>query len=89
MNELKFPENRLAPLQDHFERIIEKSFFLQQESREAYMSYLIKYRDHELSELIDIFKIDLLELGKCFGLAIPPRVFPEVSQTKYLEKFNY
>ena len=82
LNEYEFPDSKLAPIQDQFERLVEGNFFLNQAARDAYKSYLHAYMSHSLKDAFDIKEIDLQKAAKSFGLTAPPRVDLDISLRK-------
>lgn len=40
LNEYEFPEEKLAQIQDQLELLVDKNYYLQEASKDAYKSYL-------------------------------------------------
>ncbi|CAD8206942.1 unnamed protein product [Paramecium pentaurelia] len=89
MNEFEFPEEKLANIQDQFEKLIEKNYFLNKSAFEAYRSYLHSYQSHSLKDVYDVNNLDLAKVSKSFGFKCPPRVSLNIkiaSSTKRKQK---
>ena len=74
LNEFEYEENKLANIQTQYERLIEKNYYLHQEARDAYRSYLMAYGSHHHKEIFDVGQLDLQKVSKAFGLSTPPMV---------------
>ncbi len=56
------------------EKLISKNYYLHQSARDGYRSYLQAYASYSLKNIFDINKLDLRQVGKAFGFAVPPKV---------------
>lgn len=74
LNEYEFPTEKLSDIQDQFEKLVAKNYFLHRCSREAYASYLHAYASHSLKDVFDVNQLDLQKTAVSFGLHAPPRV---------------
>lgn len=74
LNEYEFPQEKIADIQEQFEKLVAKNYFLHRCSREAYASYLHAYSSHSLKDVFDVNCLDLQKLAVSFGLHAPPRV---------------
>jgi ATP-dependent RNA helicase DDX18/HAS1 len=74
LSEFEYEEQKLANIQEQYQRLIEKNYFLHQEARDAYRAYLMAYGSHHHKEIFDVAQLDLQKVSKAFGLAVPPFV---------------
>ena len=74
LNEYEFPESKLAPVQEQFEKLVQNNYFLSAASKNAYKSYMHAYMSHSLKDVFNVRDIDQMKAAKSFGLAVPPRV---------------
>ena len=74
LNEYQFPANKIANVQSHLERIIERNYHLHKSSREAYKAFIHSYAAHSLKECYDVGNLDLVSVAKSFGFHAPPKV---------------
>ena len=74
MNEFEFPSNKLANVQNQFEKLVAKNYFLHRSARDAYKSYLHAYSSHSLKDCFEVNALDLQKVAVAFGLKAPPRV---------------
>lgn len=81
LNEFEYEETKLANIQTQYERLIEKNYYLHQEARDAYRSYLMAYSSHHHKEIFDVGQLDLQKVSKAFGLSTPPMVSLNVKVT--------
>ncbi|EGR30044.1 hypothetical protein IMG5_143800 [Ichthyophthirius multifiliis] len=93
LNEYEFPESKLADIQDQFDRLIERNYFLNKCANEAFKSYLHAYASHNLKDIFDVANLDLQKVGRAFGFKIPPRVnlsiFINLQHFYYKQYFNF
>jgi ATP-dependent RNA helicase DDX18/HAS1 len=66
--------DKLANIQDQFEMLIEKNYYLKNSALDAYKSYLHSYATHGLKDIFDLNNLDLLKVAKSFGFKKPPKV---------------
>ena len=64
----------MADVQDQFEKLIDKNYFLNMSGREAYKSYVRSYDSHHLKTIFDVNTLDLKLVSKSFGFKTPPTV---------------
>lgn len=74
LNEYEFPKEKIVDIQEQFEKLVAKNYFLHRCSREAYASYLHAYASHSLKDVFDVNQLDLQKVAVSFGLHAPPRV---------------
>ena len=75
IEEFEFPENKLAKIQEQFEKLVnKKDHYLLNLATEAYRAYLHAYNTNNDKDNINIEKLDLIKLCKSFGLLSPPFV---------------
>jgi ATP-dependent RNA helicase DDX18/HAS1 len=55
-------------------KLIEKNYYLNCSAKDGYRSYLQAYASHHQREIFDVNQLDLGNIAKSFGLAVPPRV---------------
>lgn len=55
-------------------KLIEKNYYLNCASKDAYRSYLQAYASHKQRDIFDVNQLDLQKIATSFGLAAPPRV---------------
>ncbi|KAG6837125.1 ATP-dependent RNA helicase [Arthromyces matolae] len=60
--------------QAKLERLLQKNYYLHKSARDGYRSYLQSYASYSLKKIFDVNKLDLAQVGKSFGFAVPPRV---------------
>lgn len=73
-NEYEFPDSKLANIQDQFNKLIEKNYYLNCSAKDGYRSSLQAYASHSEREIFDVNQLDLGGIAKSFGLTAPPRV---------------
>lgn len=74
VEEYEFPSHKLAQIQDQYEKLLEKNFYLYKSARDAYRGYLLSYASHSNRTIFDVYKLDLLKVAKSFGFLVPPKV---------------
>lgn len=74
LNEYEFPESKLANIQTQFEKLVDRNYFLNQSSKQAYRSYIQAYASHSHKDIFDVGELDLQKAAKSFGLTVPPKV---------------
>ena len=75
IEEFEFPENKLAKIQEQFEKLVnKKDHYLLNLATEAYRAYLHAYNTNNDKDNFNIEKLDLIKLCKSFGLLSPPFV---------------
>lgn len=74
LNEYEFPTSKIANVQSQLQSLIEKNYYLNKASREAYRSYLLAYASHSHREIYNVHELDLQAVGLAFGFSTPPRV---------------
>jgi ATP-dependent RNA helicase DDX18/HAS1 len=74
LNEYNFPTNKLANVQDQFERLIEKNYHLNRSARDGYRSYILSYASHSLKDIFNVHELDLAGIARSFGFTVAPRV---------------
>lgn len=74
LNEFEFPTEKIASIQNQFEKLVAKNYFLHRCARDAYRSYLHAYSTHSLKECFEVNNLDLQKVAISFGLRVPPRV---------------
>lgn len=85
MNEYEFPVQKLANVQNQFEKLVAKNYFIHNLARDAYRSYLQAYSSHSLKDCFDVNALDLQKVAISFGLHAPPRV--DLSKKSLLKLF--
>ena len=75
IEEFEFPENKLAKIQEQYEKLVnKKDHYLLNLATEAYRAYLHAYNTNNDKDNFNIEKLDLIKLCKSFGLLSPPFV---------------
>jgi ATP-dependent RNA helicase DDX18/HAS1 len=74
LNEYEFPADKLANIQQQFERLIDKNYYLQQSAKEAFRSYLQAYAAHSLKQIFAVGTLDLNAVALGFGFPTAPAV---------------
>lgn len=74
LNEYDFPDSKLVNIQEQYDKLIEKNFFLNRMARDAYKSYLHAYSSHSLKDVFEVNELDLKSSAISFGMKNPPRV---------------
>jgi ATP-dependent RNA helicase DDX18/HAS1 len=72
--EYAIPLKKSKEIQRQFEKLIERNFYLYNSSKEAYRSYLLAYKSHQLKEVFQAHTLDITSISKSFGFSVPPRV---------------
>lgn len=73
-NEYEFPPEKLANVQEQFEKLIERNYYLNCAAKDGYRSFLQAYASHKQRDIFDVNALDLQKVAKAFGLSAPPRV---------------
>jgi len=79
LNEYEFPRQKIAKVQSQLEKLVSKNYFLHKSAREAYRSYLQSYAQHPFKNIFNVHGLDLVNVAKGFGFAVPPKVHLKVS----------
>ncbi|OZJ05107.1 ATP-dependent RNA helicase has1 [Bifiguratus adelaidae] len=74
LNEYKFPNSKIANVQSQLEKLVEKNYYLNKSARDGYRSYLQAYASYSLKKIFNVNQLDLAQVGKAFGFAVPPKV---------------
>lgn len=74
LSKYEFELNKIANVQVQLEKLVEKNFYLNRASREAYKSYLQAYLSHSLKDIFNVHALDLTRVAKSFGFSNPPKV---------------
>ncbi|EDO08470.1 DEAD/DEAH box helicase family protein [Babesia bovis T2Bo] len=74
LSKYEFELNKIAKVQVQLEKLVEKNFYLNRASREAYRSYLQAYLSHSLKDIFNVHSLDLIRVAKSFGFSNPPKV---------------
>lgn len=74
LNEYEYSETKIANIQEQYERLVEKNYYLHQAARDGYRSYLMAYSSHHHKEIFDVSQLDLQKVATAFGLKTPPTV---------------
>ncbi|XP_011307727.1 probable ATP-dependent RNA helicase pitchoune [Fopius arisanus] len=74
VNEFEFSWNKIADIQLQLEKLVSKNYFLNLSAKEAFKAYVRAYDSHHLKHIFDIETLDLVQVGKSFGFAVPPAV---------------
>eukprot|EP01016_Furgasonia_blochmanni_P042258 TRINITY_DN5593_c0_g2_i2.p1 TRINITY_DN5593_c0_g2~~TRINITY_DN5593_c0_g2_i2.p1 ORF type:complete len:256 (+),score=67.92 TRINITY_DN5593_c0_g2_i2:294-1061(+) len=74
VREFNFPENKLANNQAEINKLIERNYQLNLDSRDAYRAYIRFYHAHAMKAIFDLKNLDLQKSGHSFGMEYPPRI---------------
>ena len=74
MSEFEFSWNKIADIQPHLEKLIEKNYFLHLSAKEAYKAYVRAYASHSMKNVYDVEQLDLVKVAYSFGFHVPPVV---------------
>uniref|UniRef100_A0A7S3K297 ATP-dependent RNA helicase n=1 Tax=Aureoumbra lagunensis TaxID=44058 RepID=A0A7S3K297_9STRA len=74
LHEYDFPPSKIANVQAALTRLIERNYYLHKAARDAYRSYLLSYASHAHKDVFNVHALDLAQIAKAFGFAVPPRV---------------
>ena len=74
LTEFEFSWNKVADVQDQFEKLIERNYFLNMSAREAYKSYVRSYDSHSLKTIFDVNTLDLALVSRAFGFKVSPMI---------------
>ena len=74
LNEYEFPQHKLANIQDQFDKLIEKNYYLHKAAYEAFRSYLHAYNSHSLKQVFDVLNLDMQKVARSYGFKVPPQV---------------
>ena len=64
----------MVKIQEQFEFLIEKNYYLETEAKNAFKSYLHAYTTYGIKEVFNVYQLDLKKIGLGFGLKRPPSV---------------
>eukprot|EP00296_Roombia_truncata_P008438 JP446922.1.p1 GENE.JP446922.1~~JP446922.1.p1 ORF type:complete len:261 (-),score=78.16 JP446922.1:5-682(-) len=79
VQEYEFPMTKILNVQTQLEKLIEQNFYLHKSAREAYRAYLHAYSAHQLKDIFNVHKLDLLDMCLGFGFTVPPKVDLNIS----------
>lgn len=82
LNEYEFSTKKLSNIQSQMERLIEKNYYLHKSARDGYRSYLQAYASHSLKSVFNVNNLDLQQVARAFGFAVPPSVNLKVHSSK-------
>lgn len=88
LNKYDFNLNKIANVQLQLEKLIEKNYYLNRASKDAYRSYLHvsllqsckntafqqAYISHSLKDIFNVHALDLARVARAFGFSTPPKV---------------
>ncbi|CDR97368.1 DEAD/DEAH box domain containing protein, putative [Babesia bigemina] len=74
LSKYEFELSKIANVQVQLEKLVEKNFYLNRASREAYRSYLHAYLSHSLKDIFNVHSLDLVRVARSFGFSNPPKV---------------
>ncbi|UKJ89977.2 DEAD-box family ATP-dependent helicase [Theileria orientalis] len=69
-----FNLSKIANVQMQLEKLIEKNYYLNSSSKQAYRSYLHAYMSHSLKNIFNVHSLDLNRVARAFGFSVPPKV---------------
>eukprot|EP00299_Pterocystis_sp_00344_P014231 c7040_g1_i1.p1 GENE.c7040_g1_i1~~c7040_g1_i1.p1 ORF type:complete len:649 (+),score=165.38 c7040_g1_i1:29-1975(+) len=81
-NEYDFSKTKVANIQSKLQQLIEKNYYLHVAARDAYRSYLHAYSSHSLKDIYNVNSLNLLDVCRSFGFAVPPKVNLNVHASK-------
>jgi hypothetical protein len=70
------------------ERLIEKNYYLHKSARDGYRSYLQAYASHSLKSVFNVNNLDLQQVARAFGFAVPPSVNLSILCTEWYCVWN-
>ena len=79
LSEFEFSESKLCKIQKQFEKLVQNNYFLSQDAKEAFKSYINAYISHSMKDVFKVNSIDLDKAAVAFGLAHPPHINLNVS----------
>lgn len=88
LSEFEYQESKLAKVQAQFEKLVAGNYFLNQDAREAFKSYINAYISHSMKDVFDVYAIDLHKAARSFGLDKPPHIEMDVSFKRKKLKFH-
>ncbi|KAL7675507.1 hypothetical protein ACOME3_001776 [Neoechinorhynchus agilis] len=74
LNEFEFSWSKIANIQNEFEKLLDRNYFLHMSARDAYKSFVRAYASHAMKDVYDIGNLNLKEVAKSFGFNVPPIV---------------
>ncbi|GBE58615.1 DEAD DEAH box ATP-dependent RNA helicase [Babesia ovata] len=74
LSKYEFELSKIANVQVQLEKLVEKNFYLNRASREAYRAYLHAYLSHSLKDIFNVHSLDLVRVARSFGFSNPPKV---------------
>lgn len=74
LSEFEVPAKKVARVGPHLEKLIGSNYYLNRSAKDAYRSYLLAYSSHSLKHIFKVNELDLPQVAKGFGFAVPPRV---------------
>ena len=81
LNEYKFPESKIANVQQQLEKLLQKNYYLNRSARDGFKSYIQSYASHSLKQIFDVGALDLQKVGLSFGFTVPPQVNIQVGSS--------
>lgn len=74
IDEIEFPTKKIINVQQEMEDVVGKNYNLAVNAQAAFRDCCLAYANHSLKKVFDIDKLDLMKLGRSFGLRQIPRV---------------
>jgi hypothetical protein len=56
------------------EKLIAENYYLNRSAKDAYKAYIRAYDSHQMKQIFDVNKLDLVAVCKSFGFPVPPFV---------------
>jgi ATP-dependent RNA helicase DDX18/HAS1 len=82
VNEFMFDASKLnTEIQEQLEKLVASNYYLKQSARQAYEGYLLSYSSCQLKNVFNIQQLDLARVARGFGLAEPPAIKIDLSQS--------
>jgi ATP-dependent RNA helicase DDX18/HAS1 len=79
LSEFEYNENKLCKVQAQFIKLVENNYFLNQDAKESFKSYMNAYVSHSMKDVFEVNDIDLNKAALAFGLTCPPKLNLDVS----------
>jgi ATP-dependent RNA helicase DDX18/HAS1 len=89
LNELEYPQSKMANIQSKLENIISTNYYLHRLAEDAFKSYIRSYAAHSLKDIFSVKSLDVQGVTKAFGLQSTPYVdfnSIEVGASERIEK---
>ncbi|CAG0887396.1 unnamed protein product [Cyprideis torosa] len=86
LNEYEFSWSKISDIQPQLEKLISKNYYLHMSAKDAFKAYIRAYESHHLKAIFDVNNLDVIQVGRSFGFAVPPHVELNASLSSHKKK---